>query len=125
MVYLRKLMSEVFFLKYFIIDYVQWKILQWKMSPYKKILWFRVCDKLHINLLACVPARAHEIPCISGNSMGKSRRFFKTAVEDLSLEETELFRSSAEITSFNEVAHVCPHQKSCFLQVFFIETVFI
>ena len=53
--------------------------------------------------------------------MGKSRRFFKTAVEELSLEETELFRSSAEITSFNEVADVCPHQKSCFLQVFLLK----
>ena len=61
MVYLRKLMSKVFFLRHFTINYIftlsaynlQWKILQWKIFSYwkyiiitnqkVKMLWFCMC----------------------------------------------------------------------------------
>ena len=71
MVYLRKLMSNVFFLKYFVINYVlnfmyiynaPWKISKWKYYDFGHAV---NC----IRKLGCVPAHACAIVCASWNSL--------------------------------------------------------
>ena len=69
MVYLRKLMSEVFFLKYFIIMF-NGKSFSEKFLLTRKYYDFARAIA-HVNLLACVPACAPAITRVSGNSMNK------------------------------------------------------
>ena len=76
-------MSNVFLLKYFVINYVlnfmymynaQWKIYpKWKY--YDFVLHAIIA---HVNSLGCVSARACAIACVSGNSMTNKNFFLKT-----------------------------------------------
>ena len=69
-------MSNIFFLKYFVINYVLNFMYiynaQWKISPKWKYYDFARAIIAHVNLLGCVPAHAHAIARISGNSMYQS-----------------------------------------------------